>query len=116
MQVPRAFGRAHVEQAPVQEVPQQTPSTQNPDLHWSPVVQSWPGPNLPQLPPSQAFGAAQSALVVHVCRQAPAAQVEGAQSMATPARQLPSPSQTLAGTSWGAPAQLDSLHTVPAAC
>jgi hypothetical protein len=49
-----------------------------------------------------------------VVRQALALQVEGAQPIATPTRQVPSPSQTLAGTSRSAPSHADTLQMVPA--
>jgi hypothetical protein len=54
--LPRALGRAQVWQGPAQAFSQQTPSTQAPLWHWSPAVQSWPLPRLPQLPPVQAAG------------------------------------------------------------
>jgi hypothetical protein len=38
--LPRALGRAHDWQAPAQAFSQQTPSTQEPLPHWSPLVQS----------------------------------------------------------------------------
>jgi hypothetical protein len=114
--LPRAFGSPQVWQAPVQALSQQTPSTQNPEPHWPLFWQSCPGPNLPQLPSLQAVPGAQSESTVQLWRQLPRAQVDGAQPMATPTMQVPSPSHTLAGTSWPGPSQAESLHRVPGAC
>jgi hypothetical protein len=110
------LGSAQVWQLPLQAVPQQTPSTQNPERHWSLLVQSWPSPNFPQLPLMQRPGAAQSASVVQVIRQLCSSQDDGAHEMATPTMHEPSPSQTLAGTRLSRPSHADSRQMVPAAC
>ena len=61
-------------------LPQQTPSTQLPLLHWPPAVQVAPLGLRPQLlgaVPWQVFGAMQSASVVHVVLQALVPQMYG---------------------------------------
>jgi hypothetical protein len=55
--LPRLFESEQVWQAPVQALSQQTPSTQNFDMHSVPVVQVWPLPRRPQLPSTQALPA-----------------------------------------------------------
>jgi hypothetical protein len=113
---PRAFGSEQVWQLPVQAVPQQTPSTQKPERHWSLLVQSWPSPNFPQLPLTQRLGAVHSASVVQLIRQLRWSQDDGAQEMPTPTMHAPSPSQTLAGIRLSRPSQEESWQMVPAAC
>jgi hypothetical protein len=51
-------------------LPQQTPSVQNPLMHWLPAVQARPFGLRAQLPPWQVFGATQSASPMQVVRQA----------------------------------------------
>ena len=58
---------------PTQVVAQQTPCSQNPELHSPAAPQVAPIGFLPQLPLMQVFGLVQSALVVQLVRQAPAA-------------------------------------------
>ncbi len=115
LHLPRALGRAQVWQAPPQAFSQQTPSTQKPLPHWSPLVQSWPSPRLPQLPPAQTAGAMHCMLLVQAVMQVPSSQVDGLHEMATPTIHMPSPSQTLGGTNFSRPSQAPSLQTVPAA-
>jgi hypothetical protein len=98
----------------VQALSQQTPSTQCKDAHSRSAVQSRPLPLGPQLPPTQVRGATQVASLVQLFRQAPPAQVEGAQLMPTPASQAPSPSHRPAGTKLPLPSQRAGSHTVPA--
>lgn len=69
--VPSEPGTAHDWQVPAHSVPQQTPCAQIPELHCIPVLHVAPGGSRPQLPLTQVFGDAQSAVVVHVVRQAP---------------------------------------------
>jgi hypothetical protein len=68
----------------------------------------------PQLPPTQVLGATHVVSLVQLFRQAPPAQVEGAQVMATPDSQEPSPSHRPAGTKLPVPSQRVGSHTVPA--
>ena len=69
--VPRVPATAHERQVPVQAPMQQTPCSQNPELHWAGAVQVAPIGSRPQLMPLQVLGDAQSAVVVQVVRQAP---------------------------------------------
>jgi hypothetical protein len=96
-QRPRASGLAQNVQGPVQALSQQTPSTQNFEAHWSLLVQSCPAPLGPQLPVTQLAGAMQSSALVQLLRQVPSSQVEGAQVIAEPCTQAPSPSHRPAG-------------------
>ena len=61
---------------------QQTPWAQNPDAHWASDVQPLVIGSFPQLPITQELGAAQSAVVVQVFRQATAPQAKGEQEEA----------------------------------
>jgi hypothetical protein len=69
--VPGVPATAHERQVPVQAVKQQTPCSQNPELHWAGAVHVAPGGRRPQLPLLQVFGEAQSAVVPQVFRHAP---------------------------------------------
>jgi len=113
-QRPSAMGRAQKRHLPAQASLQQTPSAQNPDLHWSADLHAWPRPRLPQLPSTQVAGVTQSASVVQASRQTSPPHMNGSQAMAGPSRQLPRPSQLPAGTMLP-PAHEDGLHTLPAA-
>jgi hypothetical protein len=113
--LPRAPGRAQVWQDPVQSLLQQTPSTHFPDWHCEAMVQSWPSPRGPQLPPLHTAGAAHSVSVVQLRRQLPSAQTDGMQEIGNPSRQVPSPSHWLAGTNRSLPLQPESLQMVPVA-
>ena len=73
-QRPSAMVSAQKRHFPVQASLQQTPSAQNPDLHWLVLVQGCPRPRNPQLPPAQTWGTAQSAFPAHTTLQAPSAQ------------------------------------------
>lgn len=54
-QVPSAVDSAQVRQAPVQELEQQTPSTQCPLPHSVAAMQGWPSAFGPQLPATQLW-------------------------------------------------------------
>jgi hypothetical protein len=62
---------AHDRQVPVQLVPQQTPCSQNPELHSPAAPHVAPIGFLPQLLVMHVFGALQSVLPPHVVRQVP---------------------------------------------
>jgi hypothetical protein len=64
----------------------------------------------------QLLGGTHSVSTVQVWRQELPSQVDGSHEIPTPAMQVPSPSQTLAGTRLSLPAQADSLQIVPAMC
>lgn len=72
LHVPSEPGTAHDRQVPVQTLPQQIPCAQIPELHCESVLHAALIGSRPQLPPTQVFGDAHSAVVVHVARQAPA--------------------------------------------
>jgi hypothetical protein len=99
---------------PEQALSQQTPSTQNPDAHWSPLVQSSPLPLAPQLPATQVCGGMHVSLVWQLLRQLPPSQVDGLQDTICPRTQTPSPSHRLAGTTWSRPWQAAGRQVVPA--
>jgi hypothetical protein len=98
--LPRAMGEAQVWQTPAQSLSQQTPSTQKPLWHSPLVVQLWPGPDLPQLPPVQLLPAAHWLSAVQVRVHPPPRHREGAQEMGRPLTQVPAPSQLPGGNSW----------------
>jgi hypothetical protein len=70
-QVPGVAASAHDRQVPVQAVPQQTPCSQNVELHSAAAAQVAPIGFLPQLPVMQVFGVVQSAVDPQVVRQVP---------------------------------------------
>jgi hypothetical protein len=113
-QRPRASGLAQKEHLPVQALSQQTPSTQKPEAHSVPVLQSWPGPFGPQLPATQFAGAWQLSARVQLFRQESTSQVEGLQSIGTPGSQTPSPLHRPAGTNDSRPRQDWGKHLNPA--
>jgi hypothetical protein len=114
-QRPSAEGSPQFMHLPVQVESQQTPSAQKPDLHWLVLLQGWPSPRRPQLPPAQTWGTAQSPLPAQTTLQAPSAQMDGEQLMGEPARQVPLPSQLEAGVS-PPPEHAGALQMVPALC
>jgi hypothetical protein len=90
---------AHELQLVVQAVEQQTFCAQKPELHWPAVVQTVPFESLPQLPPAQVLGEAQSVLLPQVVLQALVAALQpyGSQSEDVTGLQVPAPSQLRAG-------------------
>ena len=70
-QVPTVPVSAHERQIPTQAVAQQTPCSQNPELHSVAPPQVAPIGFLPQLPEMQVFGFVHSAVVPQVMRQVP---------------------------------------------
>lgn len=70
LHVPGAVASAQDRQVPVHAVAQQTPCAQKLDAHSVAAVQVCPSGFFEQVVPLQTFGAAQSALVVHVVRHA----------------------------------------------
>ena len=100
-QVPLPF-RLHAWQAGQLELPQQTPSTQLPVLHWLPAVQATPlafSVQLLVVPlPWQVLGARQSASEVQgELLQAFVPQTYGEQLLVAGGAQLPAPSQCETG-------------------
>ncbi len=95
LQVPAVPGRAQDRQVPSQVVPQQVPCSQKPELHSPAAVHAEPSGFLPQLPFTQVLGAAQSASVAHVVRQALAvgSQVNGMHDCVAVGTHAPLPSQ-----------------------
>ena len=71
MQVPRLPASAHERHVPVQLEVQQTPCSQNVELHSAGAAQVAPIGFLPQLPVMQVLGALQSPLPPQVVRQVP---------------------------------------------
>jgi hypothetical protein len=69
-QVPTVPVSAHERQMPVHSVAQQTPCSQKSELHSAAAAQLAPTGFLPQLPEMHVFGVVQSAVVVHIIRQA----------------------------------------------
>ena len=112
-QVPREVEIAHDRQVPAHAVEQQTFCAQIPELHSLPAAQLDPLGLLPQLPPMQTFGAAQSVPVEHVVlhTRAVVSQPYGSQSELVTVRHTPAPSQVRAGVSVE-PVQVPATHTV----
>ena len=100
--------------APRQPTLQQTPSAQNPEAQSPSLPHSAPGGLGPQLPFTQRIPGTQSALDRQVLMQARVAesQLNGAQIVAGPGLQWPSPSQTLTPTT-DSSEHAPGLHTVP---
>jgi hypothetical protein len=114
-QVPAWASWLHETQEPVQATLQQTPSVQNPDAH-SELLEHIAARGLgPQLPATHLTPATQSASELQVGRQAfvPGSQSNGAQMVAGPGRQRPSPSQT-SMLATEAPWHCPGVQTVPA--
>jgi len=103
--------------APRQPTLQQTPSAQKPEAQSPSLVQLAPDGLGPQLPFTHRVPATQSALDRHALMQArvAASQLNGAQIVAGPGLQWPTPSQTLTPTT-DASAHAPALHTVPETC
>ena len=114
-QVPGVAARAHDRQVPVHALPQQTPCSQNVELHSAAAAQVAPIGFLPQLPVMQVLGALQSPLPPQVMRQVPPVpQTYGSQVFGVAARQLPLPLHERAGVCV-TPVQVSVAHIVPAA-
>jgi hypothetical protein len=113
-QDPRAAAFAQNWHLPPHAFSQQTPSVQNPDMHWLPAVQVAPFPRGPQLPLVHVAGATHWASPVHVVRQLLPSQPKGAQSSAVALMHVPSPSHSDAGVNVRGPAQLGTPHGLPA--
>ena len=112
-QVPIPF-RLQALHAPQLELPQQTPSTQLPELHWLAPVQAVPFGLRPQLlgvVPWHVFGATQSASVVQVVLQAFPPQTYGLQGIPIATAQLPLPLQVDGGVNVE-PLQVCAPHDV----
>jgi len=62
--VPTEAGSAHDAHVPAHAVVQHTPCAQKPELHWLFIVQGAVIGSLPQLVPTQLFGATQSMAMV----------------------------------------------------
>ena len=113
MQRPGEFGREHEEHRPSQAESQHMPSTQKPEAHSGPVVQTWPTPLGPQLPFTQVAGVRHWSSTWQVPRQSPpAAHMNGAQLIEAPATHEPASSHTLAGLKV-APVHVAGRHTPP---
>ena len=96
-------------------LPQQTPCSQNVELHSAGAAQVAPIGFLPQLPVMQVLGALQSPLTVQVARQVPVVpQTYGSQVFGVAARQLPVPLHARAGVCV-TPVHVSVAHIVPAA-
>jgi hypothetical protein len=109
--VPRADVSAQLRHAPPQASLQHTPSTQKPDAQSEACAQVVPFVCLPQLWFTQATVGAQSAFVLHVWLQAPAAHAYGGQSWTPGALHAPCPSHVAAVLS-RVPAHEGGTHTV----
>jgi hypothetical protein len=96
VQVPSAPGTAQLLQVWPQREPQQTPSTQKPEVHSPASLQALPLPLVPQRPlASQRLGAWHWLSPVQEPKQSVPSllQAKGAQAALAPAWQLPAPSQ-----------------------
>jgi len=113
VQVPGVPASAHDRQVPVQAPPQQTPCSQNPELHWAGAVQVAPIGSRPQLVPVQVLGDAQSAVVAQVVLQAALPHANGAQLDDVAVWQMPAPLHVRAGVNV-VPEQVAATHSVPA--
>jgi hypothetical protein len=114
VQVPTLPVTEHDLQVPVQAELQQTPPTQNAELHSAFAPQVAPSGFLPQLMLTHEFGDTQSVLVVQVVAQALLdPQTNGSHGEAVPGLQRPEPSQVPAEVSVE-PVQEGAWHWVPA--
>ena len=113
--MPSRAGWLQLTQAPPHATLQQTPSAQNPEAHWAPVVQTAPWGLGPQLPETHLTPETQSASDRQSAKHAPAlaSQPKGAQIVCGPGWQLPCPSHTSPPVT-AAPWQVPGLHTIPA--
>jgi len=99
----------------VHALPQQTPCSQNVELHSAGAAQVAPIGFLPQLPVMQVLGALQSPLPPQVVRQVPPVpHTYGSQVFGVAARQLPLPLHERAGVCV-TPVHVSVAHIVPAA-
>jgi hypothetical protein len=115
LHVPSEPAIAHDLQPPAQVVAQQIPCAQTFELHSLPSTQAWPIGFLPQVPPLQTLGEAQSVLSVHMVLHAPVPQTKGLHDVIDVAGwQVPAPSQVRAGVSI-VPLQVAAAHCEPAA-
>jgi len=105
---------AHDWQVPPHAELQQTPCAQKPDRHSPPTPQATPAAFWAQLPPMQVNGATQSALTVHVVRQAVALHVYGLHIDVVAVWQVPVPLHDRAAVSVE-PVQLAAAQVVPEA-
>jgi hypothetical protein len=113
-QVPALPYAAHDLQVPRQAVLQQTPCSQNPELHCAAVVHDAPGGSLPQLLFMQMLGETQSALVAQSMRHALlVAHTNGSHIDVVAGRQRPAPSQVRAEVNVD-PLQEASAQVIPA--
>jgi hypothetical protein len=114
-QVPIVPVKPHDRQMPTQAVAQQTPCSQKPLLHSPAAPQVAPIGFLPQLPLMQVLGLVQSALVMHVVRQAPPVpQTYGSHCESDVVWHVPVPLHVRAGA-YVEPVQLAATQTVPVA-
>jgi hypothetical protein len=104
----------HETHAPWQATAQQTPSEQKPDAHSPSFAQLEPFILGPQLPFTHCTPIAQSAFDVQDAKQSclPGSHEYGAQTLASPAPQVPLPSQVLMFVT-AAPSQVPGVQTVP---
>jgi len=102
-------------QEPVHPTLQQTPSAQKPEPHSLALAQGMPFAFRPQVLLMHGPLLAQSELDTQLVRHALIAgsQLNGAQTLAGPGRQRPSPSQTLVLVT-AAPSHAPALQTIPA--
>ena len=116
-QLPPRPGWLQLTQGPLHETAQQTPSVQKPDLHSLSFVQTALFGFGPQLPFTHRVLGAQSVFDVHMMAHlfVAGSQLNGAQTVAGPALQWPSPSQTLMSLT-DAPSHMPGWHTVPVGC
>jgi hypothetical protein len=113
-QVPRRPVWLQVTHAPWQATAQHTPSVQKPDAHSSAFAQLEPFIFRPQLPFTHCTPPAQSAFVAQVAKQSCllVSHEYGAQTLASPAPQVPAPSHVLMFVT-AAPSQVPGWQTVP---
>ena len=113
-QVPRRPTWLQVEHALWQPMLQQTPSVQNPDAQSLSFEQTAPRGLGPQLPFTQTTPSTQSASDLQVTTQARVvvSHVNGAQMVAGPDLQCPTPSQTLVSTT-ASPLHAPCLQIAP---
>jgi hypothetical protein len=113
VQVPTVPLSAHDWQVPAQAALQQKPWAQKLEAHSVPAAQAVPMAFLPQVPPLQTLGDAQSALLVQVVLHAPVPQANGSHADVVAAWQVPVPLQVRAEVSV-VPVQLGPAHCTPA--
>jgi hypothetical protein len=104
-------------QLPLQATLQHTPSAQKPEAQSPFTLQTAPRGLGPQLPATHFVPPAQSVSPLHVAKHllAVLSQPNGAQTVAGPGRQRPSPSQTSTPAT-DAPSHAPGAQTVPARC